>query len=69
MPHRSQPRVARHRASLRAQGLRPIQLWVPDVRSDQFRQAAHAQSLAAANAPSAAEDQAFIDALAADMLD
>lgn len=52
-----------HRARLRAQGLRPIQIWVPDVRSAAFRAQAHRQSAAVAASPAAAEDQAFIDAV------
>lgn len=51
------------RARLRAQGLRPITLWVPDVDSSAFRDEAHRQSLAAALAPEAADDQSFIDAI------
>ncbi|MGH3923785.1 MAG: antitoxin MazE-like protein, partial [Pseudonocardiaceae bacterium] len=34
-------RVRAHRARLRAQGLRPIQIWVPDVRSPTFVAEAH----------------------------
>jgi hypothetical protein len=64
MQQPSQPRVARHRSALRAKGLRPIQLWVPDVRGSGFRAAAHAQSLAAARSASAADDQAFVDSVA-----
>ncbi|WP_338114956.1 antitoxin MazE family protein [Novosphingobium olei] len=52
-----------HRARLRSKGLRPIQIWVPDVRAPGFRQEAHRQSLAVANSVHAAEDQAFIDAI------
>jgi hypothetical protein len=48
---------------LRRQGLRPIQIWVPDVRSRAFAAAAHQQSLAVANSPQANEDQEFIDAV------
>ncbi|MGH9291402.1 MAG: antitoxin MazE-like protein, partial [Acidimicrobiales bacterium] len=32
----SKRRVAEHRARLRAQGLRPVQIWVPDVRAPGF---------------------------------
>jgi hypothetical protein len=59
----SREKVREHRARLRAQGLRPIQIWVPDVRSPAFRAEAHRQSLIAANSPRAAEDQAFIDSV------
>ena len=56
-------RVRAHRARLRAQGMRPVQVWVPDVRSPQFVAEAHRQSAAVASSPHAEEDQAFIDAL------
>jgi hypothetical protein len=59
-------RVRAHRERLRAQGLRPIQIWVPDVSSPQFVEAAHRQSLAAASSDRTADDQAFIDALSTD---
>jgi hypothetical protein len=32
-PKSAKERVAAHRARLRAQGLRPVQLWVPDLRN------------------------------------
>ncbi len=59
----SREKVREHRQRLRAQGLRPIQIWVPDVRSPEFRAEAHRQSLLIANSPEDAEDQAFIDAI------
>ena len=59
-------RVRAHRERLRDQGLRPVQFWVPDVRSPLFAQQAHDQSLAAANSDVEADDQAFIDALGDD---
>ncbi|MEA3245767.1 MAG: antitoxin MazE family protein [Gemmatimonadota bacterium] len=59
-------KVAAHRERLRRQGLRPIQIWVPDVDAPRFRAAAHRQSLAVARAATAADDQAFIDAAAAE---
>lgn len=55
-------KVQEHRDRLRAQGLRPIQIWVPDVRAASFRAEAHRQSLAVAAGTHAADDQAFIDA-------
>ena len=64
--HRSQPsreRVRAHRQRLREQGLRPIQIWVPDTRSAEFAAEAHRQSLMAANSPYAEDDQAFVDAI------
>jgi Protein of unknown function (DUF3018) len=56
-------KVQEHRERLRAQGLRPIQIWVPDVRAPSFRSEAHRQSAAVAASAHAAEDQAFVDAL------
>lgn len=54
-------KVREHRDRLRAQGLRPIQIWVPDVRAPSFRDEAHRQSKAVAASVHAREDQAFID--------
>ncbi|WP_428674023.1 antitoxin MazE family protein [Reyranella sp.] len=62
-PKSSREKVRRHRESLRRQGLRPIQVWVPDVRSRAFKLQAHRQSLAIARSDSEREDQAFIDAV------
>jgi hypothetical protein len=63
MAARSNDRVRSHRARLRAQGLRPIQIWVPDVSSPSFGPEAHRQSAIVATSPSAEDDQAFIDEL------
>lgn len=52
----------RHRDRMGSLGLRPIQVWVPDVRCAAFRREAHRQSLAVAKAGRALKDQAFIDA-------
>lgn len=52
-----------HRKLLRQQGLRPIQIWVPDMRSPSFVAEAHRQSLAVARSPHAKEGQDFIDAV------
>lgn len=38
-------RVQRHRDHLRAAGLRPIQLWVPDTRKRGFKSECKRQSL------------------------
>jgi hypothetical protein len=60
----SRDKVRIHRLRLREQGLRPIQIWVPDVRTAGFKAQAHRQSLAVAASRQALEDQAFIDAIA-----
>ena len=62
-PKRTRDRVDEHRRRLRQQGLRPIQIWVPNVRSQLFKREAHRQSLAVASSALAREDQAFIDAV------
>jgi hypothetical protein len=62
----SRQKVQAHRDRLRAQGLRPIQIWVPDTRSSRFATQASRQSRLVASSPRAAEDQAFIDALSAE---
>jgi surfactin synthase thioesterase subunit len=56
-------KVRKHRERLRSQGLRPVQIWVPDVRAPSFRSEAHRQSLAVATSAHARKDQAFIDAI------
>ena len=57
----SKERVQGHRRRLRAQGLRPVQIWVPDVTAPGFAGEAHAQSAALAAGLHADEDQAFVD--------
>lgn len=68
MPAKTQPRTSRdkvraHRQRLREQGLRPIQIWVPDMRSPSFARQAHRQSAAVATSRYARRDQEFIDAI------
>jgi DNA-binding LacI/PurR family transcriptional regulator len=59
-------RVRSYRDRLRAQGLRPVQIWVPDTRSPRFAAEAHRQSAAVATSEQANDDQAFVDALSLD---
>ena len=59
----SRDKVRAHRKRLRQQGLRPIQIWVPDMRSPAFVREARRQSLAVAKSPHAQADQDFIDAI------
>ncbi|HEY4811586.1 MAG TPA: antitoxin MazE family protein [Solirubrobacteraceae bacterium] len=56
-------RVRRHRERLRSQGLRPLQIWVPDVRAPEFVAEAHRQSVAISTSEHEADDQAFVDAI------
>ena len=45
MPTCISERVQKHRDSLRAAGLRPIQIWVPDTRKKGFPEECRRQSL------------------------
>lgn len=45
MTQNTAARVQKHRASLRASGLRPIQIWVPDTRKRGFAKECLRQSL------------------------
>jgi Protein of unknown function (DUF3018) len=63
-PKPSRVKVREHRKRLREQGLRPIQIWAPDVRSPAFRSEVHRQSAAVAASVQTREDQAFIDSVA-----
>jgi len=59
----SRDKVRAYRKRLRQQGLRPIQIWVPDVRSAAFVAQARRQSRAAARSSHAKGDQDFVDAI------
>ena len=61
-------RVQKRRDALRASGLRPIQIWVPDTRRPGFAAECRRQSLVVAKADAAdSEMQAFLDAALADL--
>lgn len=51
---------------MRARGMRPVQVWVPDTRTEQFTAEAHRQSLVIAASESEHDDQAFVDAVSAE---
>ncbi|MGB8387232.1 antitoxin MazE family protein [Mycobacterium sp.] len=59
-------RVRQHRERLRQRGMRPIQIWVPDVNAPEFVREAHRQSALVAASEQDLDDQAFIDAISAD---
>ena len=65
----SRDKVRAHRARLRAQGLRPVQIWVPDIRARSFIAAARKQSKAVAASRHANSDQVFIDAVSDGILE
>ena len=47
---------------IKEQGLRPVQIWVPDDRVPGFAEEAHRQARAVAASEHAEDDQAFVDA-------
>jgi hypothetical protein len=61
MPHtklaKSRDKVRAHRERQRRRGLRPIQIWVPDVRSRRFAR----ESLLVGRHSLEREDQDFVD--------
>jgi Protein of unknown function (DUF3018) len=62
-PLSTREKVKAHRERLRASGLRPIQFWVPDVRSPEFAAEARRQSLLVAQSEQEKDDLAFIESL------
>ena len=56
-------RVGEYRHRMRARGYRPVQVWVPDVRSEQFAREAHRQAALVAQADHDGDDQDFIEAV------
>lgn len=62
-PKTTREKVQAYRDRLRRQGLRALQIWVPDVRSSAFKKAAQRQSLAVARSARAKEDQDFIESI------
>ena len=61
-------RVKKHRDALRAQGLRPVQIWVPDTRAEGFAEECARQVTQAAVADRAdPELMSFVDAALDDL--
>ncbi len=52
-------RVKRRRDKLRAAGLRPVQIWVPDTRAPGFAQECARQSRLICHAETSGEDAGF----------
>lgn len=48
---------------MRERGYRPVQVWVPDVRSARFAAAAHREALALAEADRCSDDMSFVEAI------
>ena len=62
-PMTSRDKVRAHRARLRTQGMRPVTMWVPDVRSPKIVAEARRQSLIANASSYATDDQAWVDSM------
>ncbi|CAN7190651.1 MULTISPECIES: antitoxin MazE family protein [Neorhizobium] len=61
-------RVRKRRENLRASGLRPVQIWVPDTRRPGFAEECHRQSRLVAAADAADPDlMKFLDEALADL--
>ena len=57
-------RVKKHRDALRAAGLRPVQIWVPDTRQPGFAAECRRQSRAVARAASEGSRQQWLEQVA-----
>jgi Protein of unknown function (DUF3018) len=66
-PEANRRKAREWRARMRAQGLRPVQLWIPDTRSAAFLAEALRQSRAAANSEHEREINAWIEAVSEDI--
>jgi hypothetical protein len=68
MPAPVSQRVQKRRDALRAAGLRPVQIWVPDTRRPGFAEECRRQSRLVAVADAADHDlQAFMEAALGDL--
>ena len=62
-------RVQKHRQALRAAGLRPVQIWVPDTRRPGFAEECRRQSLSVAANAAASADEVALHALLTQVAD
>ncbi|MDO9708815.1 antitoxin MazE family protein [Paracraurococcus lichenis] len=65
-PSAAREKVRRYREKMRRQGLRPIQIWVPDTRAPGFEEELRRQVRAIAESEQERDDQAFVDAISAE---
>lgn len=56
-------RVSEYRRRMRERGLRPVQIWVPDVRTPAFEAEAKRQAALVAASDRSADDQSFIESV------
>ncbi len=55
--------MGEYRDRMRARGYRPVQVWVPDVRSVEFAREASRQATLVAQMDRQGDDQSFIEAV------
>ena len=67
MGRTSTSRAAEYRRRMRERGYRPVQMWVPDVRSAQFAAEANREALALAEADRHSDDMEFVEAISDDL--
>lgn len=58
-------RVSEYRRRMRARGYRPVQIWVPDVRTEEFAAEARRQAMLVAQSDRRGDDQEFLEAVSA----
>ena len=58
-------RAREYRERMRLRGYRPVQVWVPDVRSAAFAAEARHEALALAEADRHSDDMEFVEAISA----
>jgi hypothetical protein len=56
-------RVGEYRRRMRERGMRPVQIWVPDVRTEAFASEARRQASLIAQADRRSGDQEFIESV------
>lgn len=63
-------RVQKHRAALRAAGMRPVQIWVPDIKAKGFAEEIRRQAILVARADlEDFEQNALLDNLLEDLIE
>lgn len=67
MPKPATEKMADYRARLRAQGLRPVQFWVPDLRDPEQRERLRRSIALVRDHPSSAEGNRFAEAALAEV--
>jgi hypothetical protein len=67
MAEAARRKVAEYRRRLRGRGLRPVQVWVPDLRDPEVRARLAADALVVRDHASTAEGHASVDAALVDV--